>query len=64
MTRPQTITEAVVTVSPDAARPVDFMPLTVSIGEHEWVVNVPIEEYREAMGLMHPTSPLRHWKRW
>ena len=55
------ITEAVVTVSPNAARPVDFMPLTISIGEHEWVKFVPIEEYREAMGLM-PTPP--HWKRW
>ena len=55
------IPEAVVKVSPNAARPVDFMPLTISIGEHEWVKLVPIEEYREAMGLM-PT-PL-HWKRW
>ena len=61
MTQPRTITEAVVSVSPDAARPVDFMPLTVSIGGHEWVINIPIEEYREAMGLM-PTPP--HWKRW
>ena len=55
------IPEAVVKVSPNAARPVDFMPLTISIGEHEWVKFVPIEEYREAMGLM-PTPP--HWKRW
>ena len=55
------IPEAVVTVSPNAARPVDFMPLTISIGKHEWVKFVPIEEYREAMGLM-PTPP--HWKRW
>ena len=55
------IPEAVVTVSPNAARPVDFMPLTISIGEHEWVKFVPIVEYREAMGLM-PTPP--HWKRW
>tara|TARA_B100000929_G_C15417841_1_gene390322 strand:- start:577 stop:759 length:183 start_codon:yes stop_codon:yes gene_type:complete len=55
------IPEAVVKVSPNAARPVDFMPLTVSINEHEWVINIPIEEYREAMGLM-PTPP--HWKRW
>ena len=55
------IPEAVVTVSPNAARPVDFILLTISIGEHEWVKFVPIEEYREAMDLM-PTPP--HWKRW
>ena len=62
MTQPRTITEAVVSVSPDAARPVDFMPLTVSLGEHEWVINVPIEEYREAMNYPEVMEP--HWRRW
>ena len=42
------VSQAVVTVHEDSARPVGMVPLTVTINDHTWTMMVPEDEYQAA----------------